>query len=64
MIDLKDIKHFISDVEHITARSHGHLNRAEIRLLEKYINEEGETWGTNWTSCLYHFDENIYRTGK
>ncbi|KAI8890535.1 hypothetical protein K501DRAFT_328505 [Backusella circina FSU 941] len=60
--EIEDIKHFISDVEHITARSHGHLNRSEIKLLENYINEEGETWTSNWKSCLYHFDENIYRT--
>lgn len=63
-IEITTIKRFLTDIDQIDSLEDGHLNLAEIRLLEVYLDRCQIPWNQAWLSCLHDFNENYYTTGK
>ncbi|KAL9539546.1 hypothetical protein MBANPS3_010200, partial [Mucor bainieri] len=58
--DIHDISTWIRDVDSIETKEDGHLNTAEIALLQTYLNRTGISWRDAWVHCLGDLDDNLY----
>ncbi|KAF1801561.1 hypothetical protein FB192DRAFT_1373444 [Mucor lusitanicus] len=58
--DIHDISTWIRDVDSIETKEDGHLNLAEIALLQKHLNRAGISWANAWEQCLIDLDDNLY----
>ncbi|GAN02471.1 hypothetical protein MAM1_0022d01915 [Mucor ambiguus] len=60
--EINDICIWVKDVDSIEKKEDGHLNLAEIAVLQRYLNRAGITWASAWEDCLADLDDNLYAT--
>ncbi|CAO3656706.1 unnamed protein product [Mucor fragilis] len=58
--EINDISTWVKDVESIETKEDGHLNLAEIALLQRYLNRAGISWSNAWEQCMIDLDDNLY----
>lgn len=62
--EINDISTWVKDVESIETKEDGHLNLAEIALLQRYLNRAGISWSNAWEQCMIDLDDNLYTSRK
>ncbi|KAL7309654.1 hypothetical protein PS15m_010511 [Mucor circinelloides] len=58
--EINDISAWVKDVDSIETKEDGHLNLAEIELLQRHLNRAGISWANAWENCMIDLDDNIY----
>ncbi|KAI8353334.1 hypothetical protein BD560DRAFT_438496 [Blakeslea trispora] len=55
--DLESISDWVRAIDSIESKEEGHLNQAEIELLERYLEENGISWDQAWSECLLSLND-------
>lgn len=64
LLEINDISAWVKDVDSIETKEDGHLNLAEIELLQRHLNRAGISWANAWENCMIDLDDNIYTSRK